>query len=227
MPAMHSRSRSVTPACSLIVFNEMEMEMDTGSPVCRTYPFPAVVCTTFTLPAVLLSHSLLTRHLLSAAAAAASRSSPTRKRCPADPAPPRKLKFSRTTARAIQLRRAPSTHASHARRSPSRSDPTSPSGQPRTHPARCLRLTSTDSACSLRLTPDSGLAPATHLYPHEDSSSAVRRSRTRDVCSGSSHPLSSNSFPPFLPSLSGSFTPSSLSSIGPLLPRTTPPFPAV
>ncbi|KAJ7669811.1 hypothetical protein B0H14DRAFT_3909549 [Mycena olivaceomarginata] len=42
MPTMRSRSRSVTSACPLFVFNEMEMEVDTGSPVCRTYPFPAV-----------------------------------------------------------------------------------------------------------------------------------------------------------------------------------------
>jgi hypothetical protein len=89
-----------------------------------------------------------------------------------DPVPGQKLKFSYTTARAIQLRRAPSTHASHGR-SPSRPDPTSSSGQLHTHPARPLRLKSTHSACSLRLTPDSGPAPATHLYPHQDSSSAV------------------------------------------------------
>ncbi|KAJ7726293.1 hypothetical protein B0H14DRAFT_3899821 [Mycena olivaceomarginata] len=104
---------------------------------------------------------LFTRYLLSAAAA--SRSSPTRKRCAVDPALARKLKFSCTTARAIQLRRAPSTHASHARCSPSRPDPASSSDKPQTHPARPLRLTSTDSACSLRLTPDPGPAPATLL----------------------------------------------------------------
>jgi hypothetical protein len=40
MPTMRSRSRSVTSAYPLFVFNEMEM--DTGWPVRRTYPFPAV-----------------------------------------------------------------------------------------------------------------------------------------------------------------------------------------
>jgi hypothetical protein len=66
MPSMRSRLRSVTSACPLIVFkasprldscplaaranckarrrlhDEMEMEMDTGLPVRRTSPFPAV-----------------------------------------------------------------------------------------------------------------------------------------------------------------------------------------
>ncbi|KAJ7795766.1 hypothetical protein B0H14DRAFT_99281 [Mycena olivaceomarginata] len=164
MPAMRSRSRSVTSACSLIVFkasprlnscplaaranckprrrlhDDMGMEMDTGWPVRRTYPFPAA------LPAALLSRSLLTRHLqrrrcLKVKSDAQARSEPCA--CPSSAARPR-------------LQRALSRHALHARRSPSRLDPTSSSGrfQLYTHPARPLHLRSVDSACTSPLTPE-------------------------------------------------------------------------
>ncbi|KAJ7726292.1 hypothetical protein B0H14DRAFT_553858 [Mycena olivaceomarginata] len=67
-----------------------------------------------------------------------------------------RLSTSSSSAARPQLRRAPSRHTSHARRSPSQPDPTSSSGrlQLYTHPARPLHLKSIDSACTSPLTPE-------------------------------------------------------------------------
>jgi hypothetical protein len=172
-------------------------------------PFPP----TFTLPAAaLLSHSLLTRHLLSAAAA--SRSSPTRQRCAVDPAPAHKLKFSCTTARAIQLPRAPSTHASHAR-SLRRPDPTSSSEQP--HAFRKAFALEIHRLCVL-VTADSRLRPCSGHTPVP--ASGFKLGCTTLLAHAMSVPAPAILFPP-TPSLP-SFTPFPVPSLPARCPRLVP-----
>ncbi|KAJ7340575.1 hypothetical protein DFH08DRAFT_242741 [Mycena albidolilacea] len=108
-----------------------------------------------------------------------------------------------------RLQRALSRHALHARRSPSRLDPTSSSGrfQLYTHPARPLHLRSVDSACTSPLTPEHRvLTPATNLHPAQIQGRLYDPARARDAGTGSSHPHSlSCSYP-----VSLAYSPSSL-----------------
>jgi hypothetical protein len=189
--------------------------MDKGSPVRRTYPFPAASAL----------HSRSRPHFSHAAfllcAAVASRSSPTRKRCAVDPAPVHKFKFSCTTAttlRSIQARFAARTTFSPV-------DPTQPAqvdGSSSTHlPQGALEI---HRICVRILIPDSGHTPplssrfkldCTTLPAHVVPAPAILLPPTPSLPSFTPFPV-----PPLPPSRS-------LSSLGPLLPRTTPPFPAM
>ncbi|KAJ7711606.1 hypothetical protein B0H14DRAFT_2946999 [Mycena olivaceomarginata] len=145
MPAMLSRSRSVTSAFSLVVFKasppstlarSLRVRVANHGSTCtmrwRWRWIRARRCVApipFT-PCLLYFHTpgrpSITQpsHTSLLSAAAASRSSPTRKRCAVDPAPAASsIKFRCTTARHTTAP-PPSTHASHARCSPV--DPTRP-----------------------------------------------------------------------------------------------------
>jgi hypothetical protein len=182
--------------------------MDTGSPVRRTSPFPVV-------------SALHSRSRPPFSHAAFSHSS-----CSAPPLPQgqvqrasaaqwtRPLSANSSSAARPRLRRTPSRHASHARHSPSRSDPTSSSGRLQLQKA-CLR--SAESVWRI-------LTPATHLHSAPDSSSTVQPcARTGGRCP---YRLGASSFLPLLPSYSCS-PPPSLSSLGPRLTHTTRPFPVL
>ncbi|KAJ7809560.1 hypothetical protein B0H14DRAFT_3481296 [Mycena olivaceomarginata] len=176
----------------------MEMEMDTGSPVRRNLSLSRRVCPTFTLPAALLSRSLLTRHLLSAAL------------------PQGQLHDHDYTALHPGTLRG--THGTPL------VDPTRPAqvdGSSSTHiPQGALE---TDRICVL--TPDSGHTPPL--------GSRFKLDCTTLPAHAMSVPALAILFPPtpslpsFTPFPVPSFPPWSLSSLGPLLPRTTPPFPVV
>ncbi|KAJ7882423.1 hypothetical protein B0H14DRAFT_1474646 [Mycena olivaceomarginata] len=157
--------------------------------------FPVSTCVFADVRAPTALHAYpVARHRLGAAAA--SSSSPTRKRCaarplhvPAGSRPPRRPNLSCTTARAMRLRCAPIQ--ARASLDTPRVDPTSSSGQTarsvRHPPARPLLLGSTDSACTLRPTSESGHTPA-HSRP--DLGRTIVRARSRP-------PASFISFTPF------------------------------